>query len=103
MYTAAPVVPGREIALPPRPGFGQRGKVIRLITNFFQVKIAPDLTLFHYDVEIQPKVPRKIKHTVLREAVEKHKDVFQGKLVAFDGEKNSYSLTRFNLPNDKVS
>ncbi|CAI8030664.1 Protein argonaute-2 (Fragment), partial [Geodia barretti] len=76
--------------LPPRPGLGTRGRPIRLLTNFFKVEIPPDLTLYHYDVVIEPNVPRAIKRKVMQGAKLQHDWVFSGQYPVFDGEKNLY-------------
>ena len=39
--------------LPLRPGFGTEGKVIKLRTNFFPVRV-PEGSLYEYDVKITP-------------------------------------------------
>ena len=88
------------LALPPRPGFGKSGRPIRLRTNFFKVKIPSNMTLFHYDVEIQPKIPRKLKRKVMQEAIRQNSKLFSGQLPVFDGEKTMYCHKK--LPEGKV-
>lgn len=80
----------RPGAFPPRPGFGTSGRPIQLAANFFEVHIPPNMTLFHYDVEIQPsKVPRQLKQMVMQAAV-RQDPRFSGQCPVFDGEKNMY-------------
>ena len=76
--------------LPPRPGYGTKGRKISLQTNFFEVKIPPDLSLYHYDVVIEPDVPRAIKRKVMQAAIGKYKATFLGQFPVFDGEKTLY-------------
>ena len=77
--------------LPPRPGHGRMGRQIPLLTNFFKVEIPPDLTLYHYDVVIEPNVPRAVKRKVMQTAKQQHSQFFAGQSPVFDGEKNVYS------------
>ena len=88
--TSGPVAIPDKHPFPHRPGLGTRGKRIPLLTNFFKVKIPSNLTLFHYDVEILPDVPRAIKRKVMQAAVEKYKTKFSGQFPVFDGEKSLY-------------
>ena len=81
---------------PPRPGYGTRGRRIPLWTNFFKVKIPSDLTLFHYDVEILPTVPRAVKRKVMQAAVEKDRAKFSGQFPVFDGEQALYCHKKMN-------
>ena len=76
--------------LPPRPGRGTKGRKIALQTNFFEVKIPPDLSLYHYDVVIEPDVPRAMKRKVMQAAILKYKATFVGQYPVFDGEKILY-------------
>lgn len=76
--------------LPPRPGLGERGRPIRLLTNFFKLDIPPDLTLYHYDVVIIPNAPRAIKRRVMEAVVQQYGKVFLHQFPVFDGEKNVY-------------
>ena len=71
--------------LPRRPGYGTRGRPIPLLTNFFAVEIPTDLTLYHYDVDIEPTVPRPVKRRVMVEAVKNHRGKFMGQFPVFDG------------------
>lgn len=87
--------------LPSRPGYGKRGRPISLETNFFKVEIPSDLTLFHYDVTIEPTVPKAIKRKVMQAAVENNKAAFSGQFPVFDGEKGLYCHKK--LPYDKAS
>ena len=54
------------------------------------MEIPPDLTLYHYDVVIEPNVPRAIKRKVMQGAKLQHDWVFSGQYPVFDGEKNLY-------------
>ena len=96
MFVACAVCAGVKLAakpgapsLPPRPGFGTKGRPIELTTNFFRVRIPPNMTLYHYDVDIQPKIPRPLKRKVMQAAVEQN-TLFSGQFPVFDGEKNMY-------------
>ena len=76
-----------DFNLPPRPGYGKEGRRIPLQTNFFKVEIPPDLSLYHYDVVIEPDVPRAMKRKVMQTAILKYKATFVGQYPVFDGEK----------------
>lgn len=76
--------------LPPRPGYGTRGRRIPLQTNFFEVKIPSELSLYHYDVVIEPDVPRVMKRNVMKAAIAKYKATFLGQFPVYDGEKALY-------------
>ena len=76
--------------LPPRPGYGTKGRKIPLITNYFKVDIPEDLTLYQYDVVIEPDVPKPVKRRVMKKAVEDHRQEFSGQFPVFDGEKGLY-------------
>jgi hypothetical protein len=54
------------------------------------VDIPRDLTLYHYDVVIEPDVPRAVKRRVMVEAVKNHRGEFCGQFPVFDGEKGLY-------------
>ena len=69
------------------------GRQIPLLTNFFKVEIPPDLTLYHYDVVIEPNVPRAVKRKVMQTAKQQHSQFFAGQSPVFDGEKMS-TLTK---------
>ena len=92
----------RAIALPCRPGLGTKGRRIQLTTNFFEVKLPKDMTIYHYDVEIQPKIPRKIKQKVLQEAIKASPGFFLGHVPVFDGEKSMYCHKKLPASNTKV-
>ena len=90
------------IALPRRPGFGTQGRRIQLTTNFFEVKLPRDMTIYHYDVEIQPKIPRKLKQKVMQEAIKASPKFFSGHRPVFDGEKSMYCHKRLPADQNKV-
>jgi len=53
---------------PDRPGHGDRGREIRLYTNFFLLKLPEMMTVYHYDVSIVPeKLTKSLTHLVSRE------------------------------------
>ena len=102
---------------PQRPGYGAKGRPIRLMANFFRLDISSQLSdLYHYDVEITPikcsqtvkrdvpqtvkrDVPRTVKRDVVNQIIKKYKDTtFQGHHPAFDGKKNLYSRIKLQAP-----
>ena len=91
-------MPGK---FPRRPGYGRKGRAIPLLTNFFKVHLPSDLTLYHYDVVIEPSVPKAVKRKVMQIAVVNNKDKFIGQYPVFDGEKNLYCHKK--LSNSEVS
>ena len=58
---------------PARPGFGRKGRPIRLEANHFELTL-PKGEIYHYDVEITPgKYPSHINRKVIKVIAEKHR------------------------------
>ena len=83
--------------LPRRPGSGTKGRSIRLFANLFRVDIDPELVLYHYDVVIEPDVPRPIKRKVMVAAVERYGTEFSGQFPVYDGQKGLYCHKRLRM------
>jgi len=92
--SSGPVAIPGSYSLPPRPGHGTEGRKISLETNFFPITVPRHLTLFQYDVVIQPEVPWGIKRKVMQKAVETYRDRFAGQYPVFDGKKIMYCYKR---------
>ena len=97
----------------PRPGHGQAGKKIFLMSNHFPVEFNPDLAIYHYDVAIeclpQPlkivaagdnsklyrklsyQVNRRIINTIVRENSSFGK-MFHNVKPVYDGNKNLFTV-----------
>jgi hypothetical protein len=68
-----------------RPGFGQRGKPIKVRTNFFEILSMPEENILHYDVTITPKVPQRLNRKVFDRFVERNQGILRGAKPVFDG------------------
>ena len=58
-----------KMPLRPDPG-GSIGRKIQVKVNHFLVKIPKNLELIHYDVEITPDVPKRIKRQIIRTMID---------------------------------
>ena len=90
---------------PVRPGFGRKGRPIRLEANHFELTL-PKGEIYHYDVEITPgKYPSHINRKVIKVIAEKHRSKLDNCKLAFDGKKNLYTSRPLPSVNrkDKVS
>lgn len=106
------LVPASTVELPRRPGYGTKGKQVRLVVNCFPMAIKGG-ELYHYDVDIkasnkldqqgQVKLKGSTKYRCLGtrvnrliiESLAKQKDsIFKGDMPAFDGRKNIYLRKR---------
>jgi eukaryotic translation initiation factor 2C len=69
---------------------GTRGKPIIVETNYFALNLTRALndTLIHYDVTLEPSVPRRMLRAAMEEFRLKH---YPNRFPAFDGNKNLYS------------
>ncbi|KAF9931666.1 hypothetical protein FBU30_009727 [Linnemannia zychae] len=75
-----------------RPGAGKVGKVVKVRTNFFEVKTLPDINIHHYDVTISPDVPPPVNRRVFEQFVLLNsKSDLVGAKPVFDGRKNLFS------------
>ena len=54
-----------ESQLPIRPGYGTRGRLVTLWTNYFQLTPSPKMVLYRYDIAISPEINQKRKRTQL--------------------------------------
>ncbi|KAI0796707.1 argonaute-like protein [Abortiporus biennis] len=83
-----------------RPGFGSSGTAAQVFTNCYATSI-PDSTIYHYDIAITPSeqtLPAKLCMDLIRHLQEvDHPDIFNPKAV-YDGRKNMFSCTKFNIP-----
>lgn len=81
---------------------GTVGERIPLTANFFPVEMKnPHKTLIHYDVDIkkidnsEPQVvqlPKSRRRCIFETLKESYPKIFQNAIIAFDGEKNAYSV-----------
>ena len=87
---------------PDRPGYGRTGRPIALKANLFPVTL-PRGEIYHYDVTIEPKCPKRVNRIVFEEVIRRNKkyDVAKFKPV-FDGSKNMYTRGKLPIPEGKV-
>ncbi|KAF8635579.1 hypothetical protein AX15_000229 [Amanita polypyramis BW_CC] len=79
-----------------RPDYGRAGRVIGIIVNAFPV-INNDLTIFHYDVVIQPdNLPSKFNMKLIDHLQNLNRSIFTPKAV-YDGKKNMFAPRRLQL------
>ncbi|CEO96270.1 PAZ domain [Plasmodiophora brassicae] len=91
------VVTSNPAYMPKRPGFGQRGKRIPLLTNFFDVTCVPSADLHMYNVQITPAVPKAVNRVVMATLRDSVPDLFEGRLTAaYDGEAALYYPKRMS-------
>ncbi|KAG9294768.1 hypothetical protein G9A89_008247 [Geosiphon pyriformis] len=75
-----------------RPSFGNRGKEIRVRSNFFEVLKLPRDNIIHYDVTIKPEVPPGLNRKVYTIFEEMNRDgILNGAMPVYDGRKNVFS------------
>lgn len=68
---------------------GSRGRKVNLEVNYLQILVKNLVPkAFHYDVEFDPNVPKKLLPVALDVFMKEH---FRGKHFAFDGRKNFYT------------
>jgi eukaryotic translation initiation factor 2C len=72
---------------PDRPDVGTKGRTIVVRTNFFPVKLPSEFTVYHYDVSITPKLPKRLNRIVYEHLMQKH---LGGQGGAYDGSKSLY-------------
>ena len=113
-----------------RPNRGISGKNINIFANHFSMKYTSDITVYHYDIDMEPmriddelsrmtfddsdekgakkkfkKLNTKINRIVVEEAIKRFSeagDIFDGILPVYDGQKNLYSRQRLNLTKHAV-
>lgn len=91
-----------SLSIPLRPNVGVSGKGINLFANYLQVSNLPVGDIIHYDVNVNPEVPRNLRRSLFAELEVKYrKSEFSGRLVAYDGMSNMYSLG--SLPKDSYN
>ena len=62
-----------------RPGFGKEGREINLFANFYRMKFNPRITVYQYDIEIEPKCPKFLRRKLVHEFAQKNKaNLFAG-------------------------
>lgn len=86
-----------------RPGFGDPkvGREINLFANFYRMKFNPRLTVYHYDIEIEPKCPKFLKRKLIHTFSQKHKaTLFKNGLPVYDGNKNLYSSVQLDVSSE---
>lgn len=84
-----------------RPGWGKEGRPIDLFANFYKMKFNPRITVYHYDIEIEPKCPKFLKRKLVHEFAQKNKaTVFKNGLPVYDGNKNVYSSIKLDVGNE---
>ena len=65
-----------------RPGFGKEGRPIDLFANFYRMKFNPRITVYHYDIEIEPKCPKFLKRKLVHKFAQDNKaTIFKSKLL----------------------
>lgn len=65
-----------------RPGFGKEGRPIDLFANFYRMKFNPRITVYHYDIEIEPKCPKFLKRKLIHKFAQDNKaKLFQSKSI----------------------
>lgn len=52
---------GDEFKITSRPGMGQRGRKIKLRTNYFLAKYDAKVIAHHHDVRFKPELPSRVK------------------------------------------
>ncbi|XP_014218616.1 protein argonaute-4 isoform X2 [Copidosoma floridanum] len=69
---------------------GTQGRPIEVITNMMAVRFGKNFrsNVIHYDVDIQPNVPKYLMRPVFNKIRQEH---FSNRYPAFDGKKNAYS------------
>lgn len=84
-----------------RPGFGKEGKEINLFANFYRMKFNPRVTVYHYDIEIEPKCPKFLKRKLFHKCAQDYKStLFKNGLPVYDGNKNVYSSLELQVGNE---
>lgn len=80
-------------------GKGTRGKVLKPIeTNYLNLSLSPKMegNVYHYDVEIVGRGPRKLYTRAFLKFKEKY---FPEEKPAFDGKKSAYSRRQLKITN----
>ncbi|XP_067141267.1 protein argonaute-2-like [Centruroides vittatus] len=100
---------------PPRPGFGFAGRRIKIVSNFFEMKIDKNY-IYHYDVDIIPLQKNKKQSLTYKrynclDTRENRKvidslltnfQLFRDYSVAFDGKKNLFSCNLMPIEEQKT-
>ena len=82
-----------KLNIPTRPSPGVEGKGVRLYANYFEITSLPVGEIVQYDVVITPDVPRALKRGIFNKLEADYRQThFGGKVVAYDGQHNLYSL-----------
>ncbi|KND03587.1 uncharacterized protein SPPG_01063 [Spizellomyces punctatus DAOM BR117] len=87
---------------PHRPNIGQRGRPVRLLTNFYRMS-SPDIKIYHYDVEIHPENIVAVNRKVLEAWRRMPRDPTQSHVAAaavYDGRRNLFMPTEYPLANE---
>ncbi|KAL3282466.1 hypothetical protein HHI36_005650 [Cryptolaemus montrouzieri] len=79
-----------EMSLFPKKNYtpGTKGRKIQIETNHIQLNLGELKIAYHYDVQINPDIPKKFLRDVMEEF---RKRQFPQRYPAFDGRKNLYS------------
>ena len=104
-----------EIKFAPKQ-YGKEGTAVKLKSNFFKIDLKKNSpNYFHYNIEFiengnQPqqakkdstpkskKSPKRLHNLIFSALFKKYQNVFQVEyLPVFDGEKNFYSISKFNF------
>ncbi|GAB6020037.1 argonaute 1 [Chamberlinius hualienensis] len=83
----------------PRPNYGKVGRRIPLRSNFFPIKINPEVVIYHYDVDMKPEIKSKEKSREIINIFVKGNVMFNGVASGYDGRKSLYTnrpLTSIN-------
>ena len=81
--------------LPRRPGHGTKGRLVKLRSNFYEVRNFPD-EIIHYDVTIsdgrtEDDFPRDLNLSIVEELVSRNQNIFKKRPV-YDTKKSLYSM-----------
>ncbi|MCO5585885.1 hypothetical protein L7F22_039819 [Adiantum nelumboides] len=87
-----PAANSKCLLVPPsRPPAGKAGAKALVKANHFLVKFEPKMSIYHYDVDIVPKLSSKAVARCLKdELLRMYGADFQDKLLVYDGRKNLY-------------
>ncbi|MCO5610336.1 hypothetical protein L7F22_064572 [Adiantum nelumboides] len=87
-----PITSRGVLVAPKRPQPGRAGSRAMVRVNHFVVNFRPGVTIYHYDVDINPKVSsRSIARRLQRQLLAMHETDFQERLPAYDGSKSLYT------------
>ncbi|CAH0478126.1 unnamed protein product [Peronospora belbahrii] len=94
-----PVQPLVQTHFPPRPGFGQIGKPVKLYVNHFKVKFNLTGDIYHYDVMMADDKksfgndgpPKALAHKIMKALMQELERQYPSIKTVSDGRKNIYA------------